>query len=266
MPVSIAQLCNIGGLPRSSFYHERGKRSRKWECDHDLEARIKATIDNNPSWGLRMITAHIRSETSKPINRKKIHRIMKHNGWQAYKRPIGNRPRAKGMVSRVDTINTRWAIDATHIMCGQDGWCHLTAVIDCCNREIVGYRFSRRGIARIAAGALEDGLVYRKITKGQTVALRSDNGLVFGSKEFVGVVKKYGLDQEYITPYTPEQNGMIERFFRTLKEECVWLNRFKSLEQAQKIVDEWIHKYNTQRPHSALGYRAPAAYPSDLAA
>jgi putative transposase len=52
--------------------------------------------------------------------------------------------------------------------------------------------------------------------------LRSDNGLVFQSRHFMATCHDYKLPQEFITPYTPEQNGMIERFFRSLKEECVW--------------------------------------------
>jgi len=67
------------------------------------------------------------------------------------------------------------------------------------------------------------------VTGASNMAMsRSDNGLVFGAKVFVKVVRRYGLDQEYITPYSPEQNGMIERFFRTLKEECLWHHRFQS--------------------------------------
>lgn len=264
--VSIKTLCRISRFPHASFYYKPKSPRKGWDCDRELEREIKNVIDEEPTWGLRHICAVVRARLAKPINRKKIHRIIKHNDWQAVKRPTGKRPRAHGMISRIDTMNTRWAIDATHIMCGRDGWCHLTAIIDCCNREIVGYRFSQRGIAKIAAGALEDALIYRGITKEHQLTLRSDNGLVFGSKVFKSAVGKCSVAQEYITPYTPEQNGMIERFFKTLKEECVWKYNFKSFEQAQRIVDEWIHRYNTQRPHSALGYTPPVTFSTKIVA
>ena len=62
----------------------------------------------------------------------------------------------------------------------------------------------------------------RSIPHGhEPLTLRSDNGLVFGAQGFVSVVRRYGLEQEYITPYSPEQNGMIERFFLTLKQEVI---------------------------------------------
>jgi len=81
---------------------------------------------------------------------------------------------------------------------------------------------------------------------------------VFGSKRFHETVTKYHLFQEYITPYTPEQNGMIERFFRSFKEECLWQHNFVSFDEAYNKIADWIDHYNFKRPHSALGYSTPA--------
>ncbi len=72
--------------------------------------------------------------------------------------------------------------------------------------------------------------------------------------------KDYRLKQEFITPSTPEQNGLIERFFRTLKEECVWQHNFASFPDARREVLAWIDWYNTRPPHSALGYLSPVEF------
>lgn len=126
---------------------------------------------------------------------------------------------------------------------------------------------SKTGVSKIAAAALEDGLRARGLQAGSSgLMLRSDNGLVFGSKVFVKVVNRYGLDQEYITPYTPEQNGMIERFFKTLKEECVWAQRFEDRDHAFEVIGTWMDHYHSERPHSALGYLTPVEYQEKLAA
>ncbi len=90
--------------------------------------------------------------------------------------------------------------------------------------------------------------------------MRSDNGLIFQSRRFRAACRGYRLRQEFITPYTPEHNGLIERPFRTLKEECVWQHRFASFAEARREVLSWLHYYNTRRPHSALGYISPAEY------
>jgi putative transposase len=89
---------------------------------------------------------------------------------------------------------------------------------------------------------------------------------VFGAKVFVAVARRYGLDQEYITPYSPEQNGMIERFFKTLKEECLWLHRFADRDDAFRVIAAWLDRYDAERPHSALGYLTPKEYRTQLAA
>ena len=95
----------------------------------------------------------------------------------------------------------------THIYCGADGWAHLAAVIDCHDREIVGYEFALRGRAKEAERGLEAGCLNRfgmVFPKDEEhPVLRSDNGLVFLSRRFRAACKQYGLSQEYITPYTP---------------------------------------------------------------
>jgi putative transposase len=264
--VSITKLCDWFGVPRSSFYYRATGRPSA-PLDAEIVALVRSVIDDFPAYGLRRITAVVRARMMARINRKRIHRIIKTNGWQIRQKPAGSRPRAKGLRSVASQPNERWAIDATHVFCGSDGWCHLTAIIDCCDRRIVGWRLSRTGVARIAAAALEDGLIDRGIQMGRhSLVLRSDNGLVFGSKVFVAVARRYGLNQEYITPYTPEQNGMIERWFRSLKEECLWLQRFATRDEAFTAIAKWIDEYHTRRPHSALGYLTPAAFAAQIAA
>ncbi len=261
--VSVAQLCRWFGVARSSFYYrERCRQTRP--LNPALVELVRAGIAREPSHGVPMLTAAIRRETGLCINHKAIRRIVQLNGWQVCKRPKGQRPRTKAWRSQASQSNERWAIDTTHLICGRDGWCHLTAVIDCHDRSLVGWRLSKSGKASVAAGALEDALRARRPTRPLTI--RSDNGLVFGAADFVRVVKQYGLSQEYITPYTPEQNGMIERFFRTLKEECIWHHRFASQDEAFVAIANYIDHYNQRRPHSALGYQPPAEYIMKLAA
>ncbi|WP_281273113.1 integrase core domain-containing protein [Desulfosoma caldarium] len=131
----------------------------------------------------------------------------------------------------------------THFFCSDSGWCHVVAVIDCGNREIVGYRISRRQNARVAK-----------------------RGFGGCGHSPVKLLRAWGLRPEYITPYSPQQNGMIERFMRTLKEECIWLNLFSSFDEAKAIIEGWIREYNTERPHQELGYLSPVEYRHKLAA
>lgn len=224
--------------------------------NQSLETRIRSIIQTHPTYGLRRIWAHIRFGEHLNVNRKRIHRLIKKNNWQIQKKIKGHRPRVKAFPSRSDFPNQRWAIDATHAHCGKDGWCHILAVIDCCNREILGWRFAQSGHAKPACAALEDAVFKRKLEPSNSVILRSDNGLIFGSKAFTQVANTYHIQQEFITPYSPQQNGMIERFFRTLKEECIWQHTFENADNAFLVIADWMDWYNHKRPHSALGYQA----------
>jgi putative transposase len=194
------------------------------------------------------------------VNKKKVHRIMKLKGWTLPKRRTGNRPQVKSNTSVTGLPNKRWSTDLGNIFCGDDGWCVFAPVIDCCTCEVLGHALELTGKARTAERALEQALLTRFGTlhsapKG--MLLRHDNGLVFGSRSFRAVVRDYGLTQEYITPYTPKQNGLCERFIKTFKEEFCWCHRFNSIAEARVALDTFIHHYNNTRPHQALNYQAP---------
>ena len=88
--------------------------------------------------------------------------------------------------------------------------------------------------------------------------LRSDNGLVFTSRRYTSLVRSYGLKQEFITPHCPQQNGMVERVIRTLKEQCIHRQRFDSIQYATRAIGDWISFYNHRHPHQALDMKTPA--------
>jgi len=251
--VTISQLSRWFGIPRRTLYYR--PRTRKRKLDEERVRKVKEKIKEFPTYGYRRI-AFLTG-----MNKKAVQRILQLKGWQVKKRSKGHRPRAKAMPSRSTMPNTRWAIDMTRVWCGKDHWSTLAAVIDTCTREIVGFRLSKSGKAKTAESALQEGLIYRfgKLQRLQKpITLRSDNGLVFSSRSFTTTVKAYRFEQEFITPYTPEQNGMIERFFRTIKEECIWHYNFKSIKEANETITRWIEFYNRERKHSALQYKTPS--------
>ncbi|MCS6316512.1 MAG: IS3 family transposase [Nitrospira sp.] len=172
------------------------------------------------------------------------------------------RPRVRGWASQASRSIERWAMDVMHIPCGHDDWAHLAAMIDCHDRELIGYEFVLRSRAKAAERAVEAACLARFWTLRPVGApvLRSDNGLIFQSRRFRQACLDYRLQQEFSTPYMPEQNGMIERFFRSLKEECVWQYTFQTFEEARRIIWDWGQWYNHERPHQALGYRSPVQY------
>ena len=195
------------------------------------------------------------------MNKNTVQRIFQLKGWQVRKRATGMRPRVQALASVAGSPNERWATDLCRIWGGRDGWLSLALVIDCYTRELLGWQLSKTGKASTATSALEQALLARFGTLGRVperFLLRSDNGLVFSSRSYTQLVRSYGLRQEFITPHCPQQNGMVERLIRTLKEQCVHRHRFESVQHASRIIADWILFYNTQRPHQALKMKTPA--------
>lgn len=256
------RICRILNVSRSACYRPATPASTQADQGDDpqLLARLRELIQQHPTYGYRRLWARLRFGDKLVINRKKVHRIVQEQRWQVTQRQSTPRPRVAKRRSVAQHSNERWALDATNIDCGADGWGHLVAVIDCHDREIVGYEFALRGRAKEAERALEMACLARFGTlrpQGAVPVIRSDNGLIFQSRRFRDACRFYRLPQEFITPYTPEQNGMIERFFRSLKEECVWQHQFANFDEAQRAIRHWIRWYNEERPHQALGYRSP---------
>lgn len=228
-----------------------------------MAQRVYALIQEFPAFGWRKIWALLRFREGVLVNKKKVYRIMKLKGWLLHNRKKRPKPRVKSRKSVADESNQRWAMDVTHIDCGLDGWGHLTAIIDCHDRQIVGFEFALRGRAKEAERALEEACLARFGTlypKESGPVIRSDNGLIFQSKRFREACQSHKLNQEFITPYTPQQNGMIERFFRSVKEECAWLKNVRNFEEAKREITIWIQWYNEGRPHQSLGYVSPNQY------
>ncbi len=124
--------------------------------------------------------------------------------------------------------------------------------------QLMGWQVRKRAVGmrpRIQALITRFGTLGRVPTP---FLLRSDNGLVFTSRHYTRMVRSYGLQQEFIAPHCPQQNGMVERVIRTLKEQCAHRHRFESQQHASRVVGDWIQFYNHRRPHQALGMKTPA--------
>lgn len=261
--VSERRVCQWLQVARSAMRPATPRPVRPRTLSEGLVTQIQSLIEQHPTFGYRRIWAMLRGREGWGVNRKAVYRVLKLKRWLVHQRPWTPRPRVHGRVSRAARSNDRWAMDVTHVACGRDGWAHLAAVIDCHDREIIGYEFALRGRAKEAERALEDACLARFGTlrpTGTAPLLRSDNGLIFQSRRFRAACRDYRVRQEFITPYTPEQNGIIERFFRSLKEECVWQHRFATFTEARHTVGQWIQWYNEGRPHQALAYRSPRQY------
>ncbi len=254
--VTVVRACRWAGNSRRSYYYR--PTQAKPRINEHLAARVKRVISDLPYAGYRTV-AWLLGENKNTIQQGLA-------GAQAlqWSPPPGAGITFGGLAP------ARWATDIARVWCGSvHRWCALTIVMDCHTREALGWRLSPSGNAKAAEAALEEALITRYGTLGRAqdpITLRSDNGLVFTSRHYTRTVYQYGLKQEFIRPHTPQQNGMVERLIRTVKEQCLWLHNFQSLDEARQTLRAWFKYYNEQRPHQALGIKTPSTVYQQLAA
>lgn len=128
--------------------------------DELLAERIRRLIELYPTYGYRLLWAMLRKEGVR-VNRKAVYRVLRLKRWLVHQRRMTPRPRVQGRRSQAEKSNARWAMDVTHIPCGEDGWGHLAAIIDCHDRELIGFEFALRGRAKEAERALEEACIAR---------------------------------------------------------------------------------------------------------
>jgi putative transposase len=236
------------------------RRNKKMINDKGVLNQIEKLVRMYPYYGYRKITAILQHRYKMNINRKRVYRIMKENTL-LMPASFSHRKLFRGipmsMKVSANRSNELWGIDMTYIWCGEDGWAYMHAVIDHYDKTLLGYYFNRSCSALGGVMALGEAASKRPV---QQLELRSDNGCYYGARIFRDEIRRLGINHTRTMVNTPKGNAIIERFFRSLKEECAWQYQFKNFEEAKVAVDHWIAEYNSARPHQTLGYIAPEEF------
>jgi transposase InsO family protein len=255
--LSLRKALRLSGCSRRSYYYRSGKRTIP--PDPCILEKVREEALKRPLYGTRRMAVTLARRLGRPINRKRIQRIYRHIGWiqpqktkkqllrAAYdKRPKPTRP------------NELWETDLTYIHCGVDGWAFLFNVIDVVSREWLSYVFDASATKENAILSVQNALI--KHPEAIDVRLRTDRGPQYESEAFRESMKILSVKQEFIAVNTPEQNGHMESFHKTLKREYIWTRDFQSFQEASETIQEAYIDYNQHRIHSALGYLAPYEY------
>lgn len=258
--------CELLALPRSTSYHVP-----KPEADRNLQLMrvIDETYTAFPFFGSRQMTRWLVRQGN-VVNRKRVRRLMRRMGLEAiYRRPrtsvadvahpvypylLRNLP--------IDRPNQVWATDITYVPV-QGGYAYLCAVIDWHSRYVLAWELSNTLDASFCARA-----VRRAIEKhGTPEIFNSDQGCQFTSAEFTKPLLAAGVKLSMDGRGRCLDNVFVERLWRTVKYEEVYLKTYHSLVDAHAQLQVYFHFYNHQRPHSALDGATPAeTYHADLPA
>jgi transposase InsO family protein len=268
MPVS--KLCELFGVSRSWYYE---KPSPKQKASEDVEFRdaIERIVLEFPGYGYRRVTQTLKRQ-GWTINHKKVLRVMRrkesllcqlkrgfklttdssHSSLKTYPNLI------KDAVP-VDAPNRAWSADITYVRLPAN-FCYLASIIDEYSRYYcVGWALSRWIDTRLTLCALRMALESRSPAAG--LIHHSDQGVQYASGEYVGRLEQIGARISMAAVGNPYENAKAESFFRTLKVEEVYLNEYRTYEEAEQNIGEFIEEvYNKKRLHSSLGYLPPVEF------
>ena len=259
--LSLRKALAYSGSSRQLYYHRR--KARNPSLDASCVKRVKQIALVRPSFGTRRMAALLTRELGVPVNRKKVQRIFRALNWASPSMKKSEIIRSNAKLLKPEAPNSLWEADMTYIWCGRDTWCYLFSVLDVFTRIWVGYAFDTRAGRESAIMSVNNALASNpRIDTGKLV-LRVDNGSQYRSREFIDSMKALGIKLEFIFVNTPQQNGHIESFQKTLKREYIWVNDFRDYQEAEAAIEDAFRDYNEKRPHSSLDYKTPFEFLSD---
>ena len=254
--LGIARQCELVAISRSSFYYAaKGEDPLNLALMRLIDAQFLAT----PWYGARQMARHLRRQ-GHDVGRKRVRRLMRLMGLAAiYPRPRTSAPHPDHKVYPyllrdlvIERPNQVWCADVTYIPLRR-GFLYLVAIMDWASRKVLAWRLSNTLDAEFCVAALEEALA----RCGRPDIFNTDQGSQFTSLAFTGCLSAAGVAISMDGRGRWMDNVFIERLWRSLKYECVYLNAFETGSEARAGIGRWIGYYNTQRPHSALGERTP---------
>jgi putative transposase len=242
----------------------RQRSRRVHQRDEQLLPRLQQLKADHPAWGYRRVWAYLKYREGLSVNKKRIYRLLQEHRLLAHqtrrlratRTPTRSKPRAQ-------RPNELWGIDMTKILVNSWGWVYLHVVLDWASKKIVGYELSLQSKTADWLTALR-GAINQQFPDGirETGALRlvSDNGCQPTSEGFLRECRTLGVQQIFTSYDNPKGNADTERVIRTIKEDLVWPHEWLTVEQLRIALAWWIDQYNTDYPHSAIGYQTPQQF------
>jgi putative transposase len=254
--LSVVRQCDLVSISRSGFYYQP---TGETPLNLTLMRLIDVQFLETPWYGSRQMARHLRRE-GYTVGRKRVRRLMAKMGLE----PIYQRPRTtvphpghqvypyllREMV--IDRPNQVWCADITYIPMRR-GFLYLVAVMDWSTRKVLSWRVSNTMDVEFCIEALEEALARFR----RPDIFNTDQGSQFTSPRFTGVLREAGVRISMDGRGRWMDNVFIERLWRSLKYECIYLHAFETGSELRAGLTSWIGYYNARRPHSTLAGRTP---------
>ena len=255
--ISIVRQCELLGLPRATYYyHVQGESTENLQLMRLLDEQYTQT----PYYGVRRMTAWLRSQ-GYAVNRKRVARLLRTMGLETiYPKPRLSQPHPAHRVYPyllrgvpITRVNHVWSTDITYIRL-HGGFIYLVAVLDWFSRYVLSWAVSITMDVGFCLEALEQALEV-----AQPEIFNSDQGAQFTSIDFTRRLEAAGIRVSMDGRGRALDNVFVERLWRTVKYEEVYLKDYETPREAIQGLDAFFVRYNEQRQHQALDYQTPAA-------
>jgi putative transposase len=249
--LSQRRACGLIGITRRSLRREPAQ-----DRNHELRQRLKALAEERRRWGCPLLYRVIRREGF-AVNHKRVERMYREEGLSLRRRRRRKRLSHLRVVrERPQALNHTWAVDFVHDGLFNGRRFRMLTVIDEWSRECLAVEVDTSLTGERVARVLERLCALRSLP----VVIQSDNGPEFRGRVMDEWAYASGVRLQFIEPGKPIQNDFIESFNSRLREECLNEQVFVSLDDARRKIEQWRMQYNCERPHSSLGYLAPAEF------
>lgn len=259
---------HVAAAPREDSARGAGPRGpRPAVADEELLVRIRAVLAASPfhGEGYRKVWARLRhGDHPLVVSKHRVLRLLREHQLLAPTRdgnPHG--PKAHDGTITTAAPNVMWGADGTRFFTARDGWCWLFTAVDHHTSEIVGHYVTKRGDRFAALEAVNRGVrrIFGAVAKDAAhgLVLRHDHGSQYTARDFQAGLAFVGIQSSPSYVREPQGNGIAEQKFRTLKEQCLYLHHFETVDEAQRVVATFVTQHNEQWLIGRLGYRTPAA-------
>jgi putative transposase len=251
--VTERRACKLVGLDRSSYRYEP-------RSDHNAQLReeLVTLAWQKPRYGYRRLHALL-SKRGFEASAQRVYRLYRTAGLMV-RRLKRKRLTRVSVTSDLMRSNQEWALDFVSDALATGRGIRALTVVDAFTRENLSLEVDTSLSSRRVTRALEVVIERRGVPE----SIRCDNGPEFTSRHFLSWCEERKIQLIHIQPGRPMQNGHIESFNGRLRDECLNANWFHNLADARRKIGAWRDEYNSERPHSSLGYRTPNEFADHL--
>ena len=259
-PLSKRRRCELLNISRSSIYYPPKSVS---DTDQTLMNLIDETHTAKSFLGSRRIVDSLADDHNQVVNRKRVSRLMKVMGIQAiYPKPRTTQSNPQHKVypyllrnMNIDQSNQVWATDITYIPMVK-GFIYLTVIMDWYSRKVLSWRLSNSMDTSFCIDALEEA-IYRY---GRPIIFNTDQGSQYTSEAFTQVLKDNDIRISMDGKGAWRDNVFVERLWRSVKYEEVYLNAYESMSEAKQSLQKYFKFYNQNRKHQTLKAKPDQVY------